>query len=123
MFGSAARCQVYYDLLAPYGDHLVSPFAPDQPTHHYLGLLANGMGDVEHAESHFVSSMVWADRARAPLMSARSQLERARMLFERRRDLEHVVDLARTAHAVGVERGSEWLVQKSESLLEEAGVQ
>ncbi len=123
MFGSAERCQVYYDLLAPYGDHLVSPFAPDQPTHHYLGLLANGMGDVELAESHFESSMVWADRARAPLMSARSQLERARMLFERRRDLEQVVDLARNAHAVGVDCGSEWLVQKSASLLEAAGVQ
>ncbi len=121
MFGSATRCQVYYDLLAPYGDHLVSPFAPDQPTHHYLGLLANGMGDVERSESHFESSRAWAERAQAPLMAARSQLELARILVERRRDPEHVVELARTAHAVGVDCGSEWLLAQSDSLLEQAG--
>ena len=120
-FGSAARCRVYYDLLAPYGDRLVNPFAPDQPTHHYLGLLAHGIEDAELAESHFESSIEWANRVKAPLMSGRSSLELARILHERHRDPDRVVDLARRALGLGHEYEAEWLVHNSDALLEVAG--
>jgi len=111
-FDSAARCREYYDLLSPFGERIVNPYAPDQPTHHYLGLLARAMDDNDRAIAHFDSSIELARRVGAPLMEARSCLELARLLVE----LDPVRERARAselAHAAGVTGDvldSTWLV-------------
>ena len=120
-FDGAERCRFYYSLLEPYGDRIVNPFAPDQPTHHYLGLLANALRDAELAESHFVESIALAQRVGAPLMAARSSLELARLLVDWERDPDRAVDLARTARGVGHELEAAWLVRNGDAFLDQVG--
>ncbi|MEY2461176.1 MAG: hypothetical protein QOG30_3006, partial [Acidimicrobiaceae bacterium] len=121
-FEGADRCRYYYDLLEPFGDRIVNPFAPDQPTYHYLGLLAHALNDVELAESQFQASIDFARRVDAPLMAARSSLELARILTAHDRDRPRAVDLARAAAAAGRDLDAAWLVRNSNDLLDGIGV-
>jgi class 3 adenylate cyclase len=118
-FDGRDRCRVYYDLLAPFGDRIVNPFAPDQPTHHYLGLLAHAMHDDDRAVAHFEASIALAKRVAAPLMEARSSLELARLLLDvdPDRHRERAVELAGAAAVTGRVLDSAWLVRSCESLL------
>lgn len=120
-FDGVDRCAFYYSLLEPYGDRIVNPYAPDQPTHHYLGLLANARREAELAESHFVASIDFAHGIDAPLMAARSSLELARLLVDWDRDDERAVALARDAGRVGRERDAAWLTRNSGDLLGSIG--
>jgi hypothetical protein len=117
-FDGVARCRYYYSLLEPHADLLLNPFAPDQPTHHYLGLLAHAVGDIDGAIAHFEASRSHAERLDAPLMAARASLERARVLHLHDLDRQHAADLARDAVAVGRSHDAAWLVRNGTALLE-----
>lgn len=120
-FEGADRCRYYYSLLEPYGDRIVNPFAPDQPTYHYLGLLAHALNDVDLAVAQFEASIDFAHRVEAPLMAGRSSLELARILAAHDRDRSRAVDLARSAATAGVDLEAVWLVRNGNDLLETIG--
>jgi hypothetical protein len=100
----------------------VNCFAPDQPTDHYLGLLAHALNDVDLAVAQFEASIDLAHRVEAPLMARRSSLELARILAAHDRDRPRAVDLARSAATAGVELEAVWLVRNGNELLERIGV-
>ncbi len=114
-FGDAERCRRYYAWLEPFSERLLNPFAPDQPTDHYLGQLAAAIGDRELAVQHMERSRAFAERIGAPLMAARAAIELAEL--HRPSDLEQAVGLARQAVATGDEYDAAWLVRRGTELL------
>jgi len=116
-FDGAGRCRYYYALLEPFADQLLNPFAPDQPTHHYLGLLAHAVGDLEQAAAHFEASREHAQRLRAPLMVARASLELGRVLQIQGLLDDRPLELARETVEIGTQLDATWLVRNGNALL------
>lgn len=85
--------------LEPFGDRLFNELAPDQPGHHFLGMLADASGDGERSDRHFEAATSLLHRIGAPVMEAiscstwsaalvrRGDTGRARALAIRARDL------------------------------------
>jgi hypothetical protein len=117
MFDGAGRCRYYYALLEPFADQLLNPFAPDQPTHHYLGLLAHGAGNLEQAAAHFEASREHARRLGAPLMVGRASLELGRVLQSQGLLGDRPIELAREAVEIGTQLDATWLVRNGDALL------
>jgi hypothetical protein len=122
-FDGRDRCRTYYDLLSPFGERIVNPYAPDQPTYHYLALLAHAMGDDDQAVAHFDASIDLARRVRAPLMEARSSLELARLLMQVDPvdQRERAVELVRAAALTGDVLESAWLVRSCAEFSRDTG--
>ena len=80
-FDGRKRCRFYYELLEPFADLLLNVYAPDQPTHHYLGLLARALDDAELARHHFTSSRAFAQQLGAPLMAGPAGTHRRKSIL------------------------------------------
>lgn len=115
-FDGRERCEFYYELLAPFADLLLNVYAPDQPTHHYLGLLARALDDPELARHHFESSKAFAQRLGAPLMEARAGLELAADLHASG-DTAAALDLALAAEHTGRDLKAIWLTSSAGELI------
>jgi len=96
--------------LAPYENKLLRALVPDQPGHHFLGMLAASIGEHDRADAHFTAAIDLLGAVDAPLMVALSQVEWARGLASRgdRRRAETLADAAatvgRSAGALQIER-------------------
>jgi DNA-binding SARP family transcriptional activator/class 3 adenylate cyclase len=69
-----------YELLLPFGDAFPTTTVAKPVGWHHLGMLAMTMGRPELAEKHFEAALSLHERARAPLLTAETQLEWARSL-------------------------------------------
>ena len=79
------RAAVLNDLLAPYADHVdVLAGVVVGTVAHYLGLLATTLGRFDEAEERFTAAAATHERIDAPTWLARTRLEWARMLLDRR---------------------------------------
>ncbi len=102
--------------LAPYSERLFNQLAPDQPGHHFLGLIADALDEGEVADEHFSSSISLLQRINAPVMIAVSQVAWARSL-RRRGETAKAAELALAAQVAANEAGATLIVQQSTELL------
>jgi hypothetical protein len=83
----ATRAEALHALLAPYADQIDTVAGLVAGTvAHYLGLLATTLGRFDEAEDRFTSATATHARIGAPTWLARTRLEWARMLIDRRAD-------------------------------------
>jgi hypothetical protein len=103
--------------MGPLAERLFNQLAPDQPGHHFLGLLADASGDYALADEHFASSLALLERIDAPVMAAITQVAWAGSL-ERRGDAERARALAAAARPVAAAAGATQIEQEATELLE-----
>jgi DNA-binding winged helix-turn-helix (wHTH) protein/tetratricopeptide (TPR) repeat protein len=83
--GDADRSRQLHALLTPYAGRLVCVghgAACDGAVDHHLGLLAAACGDPDAADAHFDAALALERRAHAPLWTAHTQREWARLLWK-----------------------------------------
>ncbi|MCU1467748.1 MAG: hypothetical protein JWM72_3676 [Actinomycetia bacterium] len=107
-------------MLEPYADHIAcgGQFCSGS-VRYYLGLLATTRRDFDTADLHFSEALTANERIGAPVWSARSRIEWARMLLMRRRpgDDSTARELLEHAHAVGEALGAAVLERRATELL------
>ena len=92
--------------------------APDQPGHHFLGMLADASGDGERSDSHFESAISLLHRLGAPVMEAISCSTWAAALI-RRGDTTRARELAIRARDLSAPKGASQIEGDALRLLEE----
>ncbi len=103
--------------LAPYGERLFNQLAPDQPGHHFLGLLADAAGDHDQSDHHFHSSLVLLERIDAPVMAAITGVAWGSSLA-RRGHWDRARELAASARSAASLAGAEYIERQATELLE-----
>ena len=105
-------------LLTPLAGQLFQQLLPDQPGHHFLGLLCDAAGEYEAADVHFADSVALLERISAPVMAAITQVAWARSL-QRRGETARATDLARQALASATQAGATQLEHEANEILED----
>ncbi|MGH7752908.1 MAG: hypothetical protein ACREN5_08840, partial [Gemmatimonadales bacterium] len=103
-----ARAAELHDQLALYPDQLpIAGGVAVGAVAYHLGMLATTLGRFDEAESRFAAAAALHERTRAPTWLARTRLEGARMLLDRRQpgDAERARDLLGQALATARELG------------------
>ncbi len=103
--------------LSPYGERLFNQLAPDQPGHHFLGLLADAAGDHDQCDQHFHSSLVLLERIDAPVMAAITGVAWGSSLA-RRGQRDRAQELAASARAAASLAGAAHIEREATELLE-----
>ena len=102
---------------APFGDRLFNELAPDQPGHHFLGMLADASGDPDRSDRHFEAARSLLRHIDAPVMEAITCATWAAALA-RRADTERARDLAVAARDLAGARGAVQVEQDAVRVLE-----
>lgn len=105
-------------LLTPLAEQLFQQLLPDQPGHHFLGLLCDAAGDFDASDAHFAASVELLEQLGAPVMVAITQLAWARSL-RRRGQSARATELARQALASATVAGATQLEHEANELLED----
>jgi DNA-binding SARP family transcriptional activator len=96
--GDQVGARSIYEALLPFADAFSTTTVTKPVGLHYLGMLASTMGETGRAEEHFAAAMAAHERARAPLLTAETQLEWARSLVLRGKGhrAAHLLDAVRS---------------------------